>query len=524
MLSRTSLLSLTLFFVGSIFTIEASADEKEKNRPAQRPTTVAIRAWVSNLASAKFDERETALVQLIEAGKPAIAPLAEAVMSGDPEVAWRAATALEAIGLKGDEAILGEIKTRMERTKGTPNRDLAQILSTLTQRWAQMQQTRSQAALVKLGATFPDANAGYPTAYKGAPAFMGSYVVSPTTFSSSGTVVIESYASPVPAAPPAIAVFDPLAVPSSLERIISGMEKIEAVKAKEDEKAAIDKEDPPKEDVKKEEPKSESKQKEDVPPKADEKKSAEKAAPAESKPAESEAKKSEDAKPEEPKEPTTSSDASTGDKAAPEPVTVTFSAADIVLGSDAIETSFVSPPPMGGMPTAAAYGAIRLDQNYHGGDSGLVHLAGLPHISMLDIQDAPLTDKAIPYIAKMPSLASIMIRGTKITPEALFKLKKAKPALSIRGQGRGILGVNADEAAAECTITVVRPGAPSEAAGILVGDRIIKLDGKDVTDFLSLTVQMMKREPGEVVKVTIKRGEETLEKTVKLGSREELSR
>lgn len=507
-----------------------AADENQATRAGQKPTLQMLRAWVGNLASPKFDERESSLAALIAAGKPAIAPLAEAVMSGDPEVAWRAATALEAIGLEGDEVILNEIKTRMETTKGTPNRDLAQILNTLTQRWAAMQQTKSQNALVKMGATFPDANnGGLPVAYPGGTVFMGSYASAPA-FSSS-TVLIESFATPIPTIPPpSTAAYDPLEVPSSLAKIIEGMEKIEAEKSEDAKSEKIDSSNEEKDAATPASEKADSADKETKTERIPEK-SKRVEDEAEDKSDKTEKKKSES---EDPSTPADMSKETPEGESTPktEPVVDVIETTGIdldrIASLPAVEPSFSflsvgSAVPLG-TPTVAAHGTIRLDQNYHGGDGGLVHLAGLPHINLLEIHDAMITDKAIPYIAKMPSLTNIMIRGSKITPEALKKLKRARPTISIRGQGRGILGINADEAAADCVITRVSPGAPSEAAGIQVGDRILKLDGKEVTDFLSLTLLMMNREPGDEVKVTIKRGEETMVKIVKLASREAIIR
>lgn len=482
----------------------------------KKPTPAVIQGWVTNLGSVDFQAREEALASLIDAGKPAIAPLAGAVMSGDPEVAWRAATALEAIGLTGDESTLAEIKTRMEKTKGTPHRDLAAVLATLSQRWGEMQRVKAQTALVKLGATFPNQSAGMPM-----PSMMpvsgsfGAYSAMPV-FSSPGTVVLESFSFAAPAlplAPARVVEFDPLTLPSSIKRLTDIVEDAKSVEEKK-----------PDEGTTKEEPKA--------PEKDDEKKS-EKTKPVEEKKVESTARSESKAEtketPEEKKEPT--SDVAKLDEPADAPAAPVASDIVILSDSDAIDIAMAKPEvsfsygEMSGVPTAAMYpGNVRLDKEWRGGDEGLVHLIALGNIVSIDIQDAPITDKAIETFKKIPALSSIMIRGTKMSPAALIKLAKEKSGLTIRGQSRGILGINAGDPGAECIVTMVTPDFPSAAAGVQVGDIIIKMDGKPVETFGQLTIWMMKKEPGDEVKITLRRGDETLEKKIKLGSREAITR
>ncbi len=502
-----------------------------ENPPSKKPTAAALRNWVTQLGSPNFETREVALDALIEAGRPSIAPLAEAVMSSDPEVAWRAATALEAIGLTGDEATLGEIKTRMEKTKGTPHRDLAMVLGTLSQRWIDMQRVKAQTELVKLGATFPNAASagGFPSPYGGGPVFLGSYAAAPTF--SSGTVVIESFSSTIPIIPtPARVVeFDPLTLPSSLERIVKDLEDTKETleKAVEESKEGEVKIEDLKELVDKARIKlsstvrGEAEKREDG--KASDEKKAASDAKAETKPEKPSApdEKAEKEKPAE--KPKSDGEA---ERAEPPTVVLTESVAEDARAI-AVDYSFISPTMAGtalAEPTLyAGGGVIRLDKEWRGGDRGLVHLAGLAHVNMLDIHDAAISDKAIEYFKKMPSLNSIMIRGTKMTPEALMKLVKEKPGLQIRGQSRGILGINAGDTDGPSLVSGVPEGKPAAAAGILPGDLITKLDGKEITTFGHMTLLMMKREPGEEVTLTIKRGEEILEKKLKLATREPIT-
>lgn len=514
----------TLLLLASI----ASAHAVDGDPPSRKkPTPAVLQRWVADLGSIDFQAREDALASLIEAGKPAIAPLAAAVMSSDPEVAWRAATALESIGLTGDESILAEIKTRMEKTKGTPHRDLAGVLSTLSQRWSQMQQVRAQSALVKLGATFPSPGAGMAGGFGGpSPVFLGSYAAVPTY--SSGTVVLDSFSFTTPVAPAIepdkVLEFDPLTLPSSIKSLLDVAEKIEkrlegeetadADKKEVEEEAAKDKEDAKKAEAAKE---------------AAGKKSSDGKAKEEGAKKETKADKASEIKHEE-----KPSEESAAEEPKPdEPVaTITEIGSDIIVMESGVDSARPIPSfayadlglPMSGMPTAAMIpGSIQLGKEWQGGDVGLVHLAALANISAVDIQDAPLTDKAIEHFKRMPALTSITIRGTKMTPEALMKFAKEKPGLAIRGQSRGILGINSGDINSDCIISGVRPGGPAQEAGLQDGDLITKLDGQEVKSFGHFTLLLMKKDAGEEIAITVKRGEETFEKSLKLGAREAMA-
>ena len=65
---------------------------------------------------------------------------------------------------------------------------------------------------------------------------------------------------------------------------------------------------------------------------------------------------------------------------------------------------------------------------------------------------------------------------------------------------------------------------PAAEAGVLRGDIIISMDDKPIETFGQLTLWMMKKEPGDEVKITLKRGDETLEKRLKLADRATLAR
>jgi S1-C subfamily serine protease len=79
------------------------------------------------------------------------------------------------------------------------------------------------------------------------------------------------------------------------------------------------------------------------------------------------------------------------------------------------------------------------------------------------------------------------------------------------------LGVGGDEGLKEARITSVKKGSPAERQGLKVGDVVLALDGKPITDFHSLTRAVSDCNPNESVKLRLRRDNETLEFHVRLG-------
>jgi serine protease Do len=86
------------------------------------------------------------------------------------------------------------------------------------------------------------------------------------------------------------------------------------------------------------------------------------------------------------------------------------------------------------------------------------------------------------------------------------------------GQGP-VLGVRGEEEGTTAKIARVVPESPAAKGGLQVGDVVQKFGGHDITDFKSLVDAVSLHNPGDPVKVVVKRGESTVEMEVKLGKR-----
>ncbi len=81
------------------------------------------------------------------------------------------------------------------------------------------------------------------------------------------------------------------------------------------------------------------------------------------------------------------------------------------------------------------------------------------------------------------------------------------------------LGVRGKADVTDVEIAHVITGSPADKAGIKEGDIILKFEGESLSDFSSLTSKVRDRQPGERVKLLVKRGSETLELALVIGKK-----
>lgn len=81
------------------------------------------------------------------------------------------------------------------------------------------------------------------------------------------------------------------------------------------------------------------------------------------------------------------------------------------------------------------------------------------------------------------------------------------------------VGVRGDAEAKDAKIAHVFPNSPAEKAGLKVGDVVLELDGESLADFSSLSAKVRDRQPGDRMKLKVRRGEETLNLQITIGKK-----
>jgi serine protease Do len=89
------------------------------------------------------------------------------------------------------------------------------------------------------------------------------------------------------------------------------------------------------------------------------------------------------------------------------------------------------------------------------------------------------------------------------------------------GGGLGLatarLGMQADPESKVCKVSKVEAGSAADKAGLKVDDIITGLNGKKINNFDDLRAEIEKRQPGDIITLEVRRGDETLKLEAKLG-------
>jgi len=99
------------------------ADDAE---PDSAPQTEEIGGWIQDLSSDDFEARKSATRKLVEAGKPAIEPLARAVDGNDLETTVRGMSVLTELARSADEDLRKSARAALEELAKSKNRAVAQ--------------------------------------------------------------------------------------------------------------------------------------------------------------------------------------------------------------------------------------------------------------------------------------------------------------------------------------------------------------------------------------------------------------
>ncbi|MEJ7797024.1 MAG: trypsin-like peptidase domain-containing protein [Solirubrobacteraceae bacterium] len=97
-------------------------------------------------------------------------------------------------------------------------------------------------------------------------------------------------------------------------------------------------------------------------------------------------------------------------------------------------------------------------------------------------------------------------------------LEQLKSGEQIERPYLGVKTSNAETGTGAVVRDVVR-GAPAAEAGLRVGDRVVSVSGSPVQESADISATIAKAEPGDEVKIGVRRGEDERALTVKLGTR-----
>ena len=136
--------------------------------------------------------------------------------------------------------------------------------------------------------------------------------------------------------------------------------------------------------------------------------------------------------------------------------------------------------------------------------------------------DAELIE--IAGMARVTEYAARVARSIADRAERLTPVRRAPPVASAAPRtGRGVwFGSIPDMAASETTgvrMTGVSPGSPAEKAGLRAGDVLIEFGGKPVADLYQFTDALQAHQPGDTVRVVVRRDGTPLTVTAVLARR-----
>lgn len=92
----------------------------------------------------------------------------------------------------------------------------------------------------------------------------------------------------------------------------------------------------------------------------------------------------------------------------------------------------------------------------------------------------------------------------------------------VKGHSLAVIGIIFVEKDGELVVTEVSEGGGAEAAGLVKGDRILVVDGKEIDAKKPFVEYLKQRKPGEKIELKVGRGEEELDLEVEMFARHEV--
>jgi hypothetical protein len=499
-------------------------------------TTPQIRQWIAQLDADEFAAREQAAARLASAGPSAIGPLAEGVVSLNPEVAWRCSETLERIAMEGDEQTMDQVVKVLSNLAAHGKPQLAQFAVQMRERQIVFRHNRAAAAIRQLGGQV----AGGATELSESDMPVADLDVDvPAIAAVERFIIDEGPVFEVPAEPadpeaagaPAFKeLFEPEARPAWLKllealKIVEVKPALKGIHIDDGTDDGIELGDADADEM----PDDDLDGKEDKPALADRVAAAmlpgkvggalrhafglRRAKELGEKPAADDVAK-DFSLPE-----LEGAAEEAGEKAAD-----AIEAADAVDAVEVVDFGVVGGPVFfgGGMVMSSdgsSPGYMMLGPQWRGGDAGLKHLKDLSGIATLQIDHAKLTDAALPHLAQMKSLTYVSIRGGNFSPEALRAFHRERPKVSLMAMGEGMMGVMAQFNTDGCILDSVQADTAAQEAGLQAGDKVISIAGEPIADFSELTIAVSTRKPGDKLKIVYERGGERRQTDLTLKAR-----
>jgi hypothetical protein len=163
---------------------------------------------------------------------------------------------------------------------------------------------------------------------------------------------------------------------------------------------------------------------------------------------------------------------------------------------------------------------IILDDEWQGGDDGLVHLEGLAALGTVAVIGTDITVDGLAQLQNVAGLQDLVLYGTKLEPVDVDNLQKRLPQVRIDYRRGALLGVasNTMDGMGPAVVASVQSGSAAEAAGIKAGDIIQRFEKEPVPSFQKLTLMIGEHRAGDEVTLEVLRAGQPIEFTLKLGA------
>jgi hypothetical protein len=156
--------------------------------------------------------------------------------------------------------------------------------------------------------------------------------------------------------------------------------------------------------------------------------------------------------------------------------------------------------------------AVRLElgDNWRGTVDDLKCLVDLDQQHFFRLIGKKIDDDVIRLFETKNDLRYLQVFMSRVTPAAADALKAKQPKAVVYIRNRALLGIQGESQPNGVKVILADPRYGAASAGIQRDDVVTKIDGKPLQDFDRLTAIISQREPGDVVEVTVLRGEQTL--------------